>query len=1265
MSGEHDAPAGVPTTAFEPYVPTLAAEWARAAGDAPHRRLTGTIAFADLSGFTRLSERLARRGRIGAEQVTEVVNTYFAEMLDISDALGGDVLKFGGDALLSFFTGDAHALRAAETVTAQRRALRTLPSVETSSGRVRVGMSAGIWTGQIDAFLVGSQHRELILAGPAVTGVKRLEGSADRGQIMVGSATGRSLRDHANLKSTHRGRLLLRMHHHSESSANEEALGGQDLSQYIPAPIRAEIASGGYDAEHRPVAIAFMRGAGIDPIVKDDPAKAASVLSIVVDQIERIAADEGLCFLQTDVDEGAVKFMLLAGVPRTGDNDTERLLSGVLAIRELSPIPLQIGLTTGQVFSGDVGSRRRRTFTVMGDSVNLAARVMTRASPGEVLVERGALRHLRVALHGVPVEPFSAKGKSALVEAMSVDGIGARQRHTFSESPLVGRDSDAQQLEELLSSAETGFGEVAEIVARAGLGKTRLVDHFMASVTIPIVRVQCEQHRSRTAYFVAQRLLRVLVGIPADADRRAAGAALRAILRRHTPDALPFLPLIAPAFNAQVRSTKAAREVEPEFRTSRGLALVGELLTSVAADGPRLLLIEDTHWIDDASAELLDSIAAVVRQAPWLLLMTRRPLGSRPLAGPRISIWLQPLAPSAIKSLIESVPGADRFRRETIAALVERAGGNPLFAVELASNADAQAGVRDLPESVEALIRSRLSDLSRPTRQALRVAAVFGEGWSLDDVFQMGNIDRASHPELTRTLDELTEVEEDERRRFTHALIREVVYESIPFAERQSLHGQVARHIESQLGPDADQSAPALADHFYLSRDDREAWHYCLIAADQADAQSANVESAVFWDRAVEVATRSPGAVRTPRQKISALAERAGSSWEIAGEYFNAERSFREARELWSGSVPDQARLTRRLGELQERVGKYAQALRWYSRATGLLRGRRGKRALLERTRIQNAYAGVRFRQGKLKDSIEWAERARTSADRAHDDVGLAHALYLIDNARHDLNGLPPLYRRQALETFIATGDLVHQADVLNNMGADAYYTGDWDESLEHYRKALVTRERIGDEVGAATQENNIAEILVERGELEEAERLSHRASRTWKASDYAVGIALADANLGRIAALRGDTEQAESLLRAAAQQLGEMGAVALAEELEARLAEASLICGDRHEAGRIAARQLRTASTSGARALLEFVRGSALGDRDPSAARTAHVNGATHARDADNELLLARNLAAFAELDGATDPRAIEIFTRLGVKSDRRESSVPSRRTA
>jgi class 3 adenylate cyclase len=173
---------------LEPYVPRIASGWDLEAPGSLWRRIEGSLVFVDISGFTNLSERLARKGRIGAEELTSVLDNVFGRMLEVVFDRSGSLLKFGGDALLLLFATEDHVLQACAATVEMRATLREASKERTSVGRINLRMSSGIHTGQVDFFLVGASHRELLVTGPVASGTTEMESTAEANEIVVSEA---------------------------------------------------------------------------------------------------------------------------------------------------------------------------------------------------------------------------------------------------------------------------------------------------------------------------------------------------------------------------------------------------------------------------------------------------------------------------------------------------------------------------------------------------------------------------------------------------------------------------------------------------------------------------------------------------------------------------------------------------------------------------------------------------------------------------------------------------------------------------------------------------------------------------------------------------------------------------------------------------------------------------------------------------------------------------------------------------------------------
>ena len=502
-----------------PYFPRLAIEWIRARPELLHQELEGTIAFIDISGFTKLSERLARLGQAGAEELTATIDTCFVALLDLAVANGGRLLKFGGDALLVYFSGAEHAARACNAAIAMRRALRVVGRLIVLGQKVSLRMSVGVHSGEFNFFLVGESHREFIVTGPGASAVVAMEAAADAGEIVVSAATAAALRPGLIGRAKGPGHLLLRAPSLQELPFLEfEQVDAEvDLRLGIPVGLRGALITR-TEPEHRRVTIAFIHYDGTDRLISEQgPEEAARQLDVLVTHVQGAADRQGVTFLATDADRDGGKIILTAGAPSSSGDDEHRML---LAIREImdaeNPLPIRIGVNQGSVFVGEVGPHYRRTFTVMGDAVNLAARLMAKSEPGEILTTPDLLARSRTGFESAELEPFFVKGKAKPVRAVR---IGAMTRGaaagTDDELPFVGRRRELQQLEDVAAQAAAGHGALVEIVGATGVGKSRLAGRLRETTADRMqLFAVCERYDSSTPYFTVRRLLRGLLGLP-------------------------------------------------------------------------------------------------------------------------------------------------------------------------------------------------------------------------------------------------------------------------------------------------------------------------------------------------------------------------------------------------------------------------------------------------------------------------------------------------------------------------------------------------------------------------------------------------------------------------------------------------------------------------------------------------------------------------------------------------------------------------------
>ncbi len=885
IPAQHDLDAPVTTSDAElaPYLPRLVRAWSLEPGRRA-RSIDGSLLSVDVSGFTALSERLATRGREGAEELVRTISDVFDVLIATAERHGGDVLKFRGDALLLLFRDDQHPARACGAAADMQGAIGSLGRRETSAGPVELRMACGVHSGAVQVFMTEVPHRELLVAGHAATRVFALEDLAEAGEIVVSAETAERVEPSWLAGARGDGLLLRALEPGSSPIPPPEAVEGHELAAYVPASLRDHLAVASGEAEHRQVTVAFVKATGTDA-ADDDPEAMSGTLDTLASAAATACERYGLTWLESDIDADAIKLYLTGGAPATTGHDEESMLRALRDVveSEIEGLTLRAGVNRGRVFTGDIGSRTRRTYAVMGDAVNLAARLVARARPGTILVTSEVLDRAWTA-YATETEPLLVKGKEAAIMAHTLGSpTGTRRTAAVDVGPIVGRAAELEVVADAVQRARSRELQLLEVVAEPGMGKSRLISEARTlALGFQQLEAAGEPYTTNDPFAAVRGLLRQLLGITADASRADAGIQLSTFVGSALPDVAQWLPLLAMPFDAAVEGS-LPESLDPATSYERLHDVLATLLERVLMM-PTLIVVEDAHWLDDASRAFLTNLVARPAARPWVVLAASRP-GAPSLGGeqsPLTRIELAPLDAEASSALALGASAAP-LPETTVAALVARAGGNPLFVRALVLAAAAGEPVDALPETVESLLTTLIDTLAPADRMLLRHAAVVGPSFdaSLVEEVLAEELDGASRWEALGQF-----VQPDGTGfRFRHDLVRVTAYEGLSFGRRREIHGRVGAALERRAGDGGEHDAAILSLHFHEAGLHEKAWRYATSAADRAAAGFANVVAAGLYERALASAD---AAGTVPADEIARVAEALG---DVCERFADGERS--------------------------------------------------------------------------------------------------------------------------------------------------------------------------------------------------------------------------------------------------------------------------------------------------------------------------------------------------------------------------------------
>ncbi len=587
-----------------------------------------------------------------------------------------------------------------------------------------------------------------------------------------------------------------------------------------------------------------------------------------------------------------------------GIQDAAKRVAAEVAHRDGIELNLRVGLNSGQVIAGEIGSGALG-YTAIGDQVGMAQRMESVAPPSGVVLSESTARLVEGAVVLAEPEMVHIKGASDPVPARRLIATTGVQ-HTRSDPKLVGRNWELNTIAAILDEAIGGAGCVIGVLGPPGIGKSRIVREAAALADdrdVQVFTTYCESHTSDIAFHAVTGLLRAALGVEALNDGEARGQ-IRALIGGADPEDLLLLDDLLGVADPDVELPN----IDADARRRRLTALVNA--ASLARSEPALFVIEDAHWIDEVSESMLADFFAVTRQTPSTVLITYRPEYHGALAtipGAQ-TLSLRPLNTEQTEALIGELLGTDPSVRGLVKVIAERANGNPFFAEEMVRDLAERGAVRGtrgsyllrgnvadttVPATLHAVIAARVDRLSPAAKRTLNTAAVVGSRFSPELLTALG---------IDPILDELVAAELIDQIGFTpkieyvfrHPLIRAVAYESQLRSDRAELHQRLAAAIE-QRGS-ADENAALIAEHLRAAGNLHAAFDWYMRAGTWLTHRDITAARA-SWRHAQDVADRLPDSdTERAAMRIAPRTLLCASAWLAGGSL--ADTGFDELRDL-------------------------------------------------------------------------------------------------------------------------------------------------------------------------------------------------------------------------------------------------------------------------------------------------------------------------------------------------------------------------------
>jgi tetratricopeptide (TPR) repeat protein len=1157
-------------------------------------RVVGSALFADISGFTPLTEALATElgPQRGSEELTVNLGRVFSAVIAELDAFGGDVIYFSGDAITCWIDGD-DGLAAVSAAQAMIRAIERTGLIVTPNGtEVRLSMKVAVAVGRARRFVVGDPDVQLIdvLAGTLVDDLAEAEHHAEKGEVVLEPSAIASLGE----------RVVLGEHRLDSETDREYAVLAE-----VPAPAarievieppvlpeelvrpwllpavyeRIRTGRGEFLTEIRLAIPVFLRFGGIDYDEDDD---AARKLDEFVRGAQRIMAGYGGNVLQLTLgDKGAYLYGVF-GSPIAHEDDPARAAAAALELRDLekttSARDVQIGITRGRLRSGTYGHPMRRTFVCLGDEVNLSARLMSAAPAHRIYVSERIQQAAGEAFIWERLPDMKVKGKSKPVAVYALGGSleRASRRKTRFELRLVGRRRELATLQTRLAEARGGHGRILGIAAEAGMGKSRLVAEFVRSARRSghlVAFGECQAFGTNTAYFVFREIWRRLLKLE-DGDPQATQVAfLEREVAGIDPALVARVPLLSPIVELPIPDSELTRSFDAKLRKASLEDLLTTVLAAKAGEEPLVVVLEDCHWIDELSRDLLRML---VRAASSLRVLFV--LAYRPAATPGGDLGLESLpyfeemaldrldeedATAVVRSKLEQVMGQGAVAPDDLARTVaERADGNPLYIEELVSFitsrgldlTDPSAIERlQLPESLQTIILSRIDTVPEAPRRTMKVASVVGRVFRapvLPGAYEeLGTLDAVRGDlEVLRQADLVgLEREEDLSYLFKHAVTQEVAYESMPFRMRSMLHRRVGDYLAASDPEGVDRNLDLLAHHYWLGDDEAKKRAFLDRAAAAAQKSYANTAAIDYYTRLTPL---------LPDEQRGARLLELGKVLELVGDWARAETVVREALALAIQLDDSDAEgwAEAALAEISRKQGQFDDAAAHLASATTLFQAEGDDAGLGQ---VEHLAGTVCAQRGDLPGARRHYQASLGIRERLG-DLAKMGALYSNLAIVAEYSGDLPLTRQmgeRALELRTSANDRWGIGVSLGNLAAIAVKEGALDEARARSEAAIRVLGEVGDRWMTANAENNLGNAARDLGDYPAARAAYAAALRTFAERDDRWALAILLEDIGLLASAMGNHARAVELVEAASALREEIGA-SQAETLAAELRE-------------------------------------------------------------------------------------------------------------
>ncbi|RLC36597.1 MAG: hypothetical protein DRH33_06730, partial [Candidatus Nealsonbacteria bacterium] len=842
--------------------------------------------------------------------------------------------------------------------------------------------------------------------------------------------------------------------------------------------------------------------------------------------------------------------MAVFGTPFSHEDDPERAARASLEIiksieengkikigNKIKSLKARIGINSGLCISGEIGSEARKEFTVIGDTVNLASRLQTNATPGKILIGEKTFQRIKENFITSHPRKLKIKGKKDLVSTYILKDekkkISFIEQKKNSHTPFMGREKELKILREALKKSYQSKGQIIEICGELGVGKSRLILELAKEPLVKefnILSANCSSWEESKPYAPLKEIFTKIFEIEFDDDSKKVNKKIENKIKKIDPSLLFASSYFSKLLSSQIKSLEGIMEQLKE-ESNLFIRVMKKLLSNFSSQKPLIIIIEDVQWVDDASAEFLIQYSKEIKEYPILLLYSlRESLKKRESIAGATRIKLLPLKSTESDRLINLLIKEKDIYQLMKDRIISTANGNPLFIEEIIRGIEEKRLSIDkdrlgnyseiftdfqIPDTVQSIARARIDLLPVGLKEILYQASVLGRNVEIKLLQKITNLKNKVLLEMIKKLQENEFIEEVEAApqlqryfAFTHSLIQEIAYNSLLFKTRRSLHTKIGMTMEEMYLSKIDEKVEELAYHFKNSDDKEKAVFYLNKAGDKAQSLYAFKNAVNYYMDGIKIIEST----EVEKKQLTQLAEiynKLAFSQSIIGERKEAEINLAKALE-YCREIKDkdnESLILMSMGNLYGDMGQWDKAIEYFQNSllnSDKVNNLRRKARAIKSIGLAYLFKGDTERGYKyLKDSLKICKEIKAEILYAMvlNNIGIYY-----DMVGEWENAVK--YYKKSLSIYKKLNDIIQISNTMGNIGFSYSYLNKSKIAIYHFKKSVKLSEKIGDIYNKGINLIHLGEEYLKKDNLKKTKFYIIQAEEIFRKLEDKLGLA-------------------------------------------------------------------------------------------------------------------------------------------------------------